>query len=529
MYPFGILLVATAVVALAIALRATRRRATRAQAVIDAAQAGLGSAVSIVRGDRFVLAYPRFAELTGRPIETLLADVAPSSLVGTERWASPPKGPFETTFVHPDGRRVAVECIVRPLGTGAGENLFIARDVTERQRILSQIMVSDRMTSVGTLAAGVAHEINNPLAYILSNVDSALGDLEAVHQRLLKASVPEPEAYALLEDMNLGLRDAKAGAQRVRDIVRDLRTFSRVDAGPRGPVDLGRVLELTAHMASNEIRHRARLTRDWGDLPAVDGNESLLEQVFLNLLVNAAHAIPEGEVDRNEVRISARRAGDTVVVEVGDTGRGIPPELRGRIFDPFFTTKAPGLGTGLGLWIVHNTVAALGGEVALESTSGSGTTFRITLPASREKVVAPATHSGTPSRRARILVIDDEAPVASAMRRALREHEVVVCRGGPEALQKLAGGERFDVLFCDLMMPEMSGMELYEELAARYPEQAARVVFVTGGAFTPGAQAFLNKVKNPRLDKPFETEDLRAEIHRLLEEKPGLVPAASVA
>ncbi|HEX4621016.1 MAG TPA: ATP-binding protein, partial [Myxococcaceae bacterium] len=415
-----------------------------------------------------------------------------------------------------DGRRAVVECLLRPLETGVEDRVVMARDITEHRQLLSQMMVTDRMTSVGTLAAGVAHEINNPLACILSNVDSALEDLAVVRERLVAALVPEREAQLLVEDMDLGLRDAKAGAQRVRDIVRDLRTFSRVDSSRRGPVDLGKVLELSAHMASNEIRHRARLVKDWGELPAVDGNESMLEQVFLNLLVNAAHAIPEGHPDANEVRISARRDGEKVVVEVADTGCGIAEEIRRRIFDPFFTTKAPGVGTGLGLSIVHNTVAALQGYVTVESTVGRGSTFRVGLPASNERVVAASAPTGTPARRARILVIDDEAPVASAMRRALRPHDVQVCGSGAEALDRLSRGERFDVLFCDLMMPEMSGMELYEQVVAHHPEQATRMVFVTGGAFTPAAQDFLNRVGNARLEKPYETEQLLAEVHRLL-------------
>src|SRR4029079_12566875 len=178
-----------------------------------------------------------------------------------------------------------------------------------------------------------------------------------------------------------GLAEARQGAERVRNIVRDLRVFARGDEEQSGPVALRRVLDSSINIAWNEIRHRARLVKDYGDTPMVEANESRLGQVFLNLLLNAAHAISEGETERNEIRVSTRTDGrGHAIIEIRDTGGGIPPDIRDRIFDPFFTTKAAGEGTGLGLWICSGILSALGGEISVDSDVGRGSTFRVMLP-----------------------------------------------------------------------------------------------------------------------------------------------------
>jgi CheY-like chemotaxis protein/two-component sensor histidine kinase len=371
---------------------------------------------------------------------------------------------------------------------------------------------------VGTLAAGVAHEINNPLAYVLGNVQSSLRDLPEI-LAALRSKKPDnvEEVERIMEDMKEALKEAEQGAHRVRDIVRDLKTFSRNDGDERVAVDLSKVMELVCHMSWNEVRHRAKLVKDYAELPWVLGSESQLSQVFLNLLINAAQAIPEGHAEENEIRLGARVEGGRVTIDVKDTGQGIPPELRDRIFDPFFTTKPVGEGTGLGLSIVHNIVTAAGGTIEVDSKVGQGTSFRVTLPITEPPASAARVTSPARAKGAKVLVVDDEVPVASAIRRALRGHLVTTAATGEEALKGLRGGERYDVIFCDLMMPEMTGMELYEEITRAFPEQAERMVFLTGGAFTPAAREFLETVKNARLEKPFETEQLLAQIRRLTE------------
>jgi len=210
------------------------------------------------------------------------------------------------------------------------------RDVTlraERCKLQEQLLVSDRMASVGTLAAGVAHEINNPLAVVLANLEMATRSVSELAKRM-----------ALPDDLEESLKDATDCAERIRDIVRDLKIFSRAEDDRRAPVDTRRVLESTLRMAWNEIRHRARLVKLYGAVPPVEANESRLGQVFLNLIVNAAQAIPEGHAEANEIRV-ATRLGPTggVVVEIADSGCGMPPEVLRRIFTPFYTTKPVGV------------------------------------------------------------------------------------------------------------------------------------------------------------------------------------------
>ncbi|MBI2393930.1 MAG: response regulator [Deltaproteobacteria bacterium] len=394
----------------------------------------------------------------------------------------------------------------------------------ERRKLQEQLVISDRMASVGTLAAGVAHEINNPLAALMANLDFAVQDL----QRLVDDALTQPTDDSWrgwlarrVDEVVEPLRDARESSERVRHIVRDLKIFSRSsDEERHGPVEVRRVLESSLRMAWNEIRHRASLVKDYGNVPPVQANESRLGQVFLNLIVNAAQAIPEGRAEKNEIRIRTGMAdGQRVLVEVHDTGTGIAPEHISRLFDAFFTTKPVGVGTGLGLSICHRIITSLGGEIAVQSEIGSGSTFRLLLPIAKqaepEPVVVP--RAAQPSRRGRILVVDDEPMVSSAVRRMLAsDHEVVTVARAEEALERLVAGEHFDVIICDLMMPHMTGMDLHAELSRSLPETARRLVFMTGGAFTTNAREFLDKISNPRLEKPFDVASVRFVVHSLL-------------
>jgi signal transduction histidine kinase/CheY-like chemotaxis protein len=396
------------------------------------------------------------------------------------------------------------------------------RAEAERRELHAKLALADRMVSVGTLAAGVAHELNNPLAYVNANV-SYLAEQVAHLASLLPASARgDAEVEDVLAQLVEASRDAKDGVDRMRVIVRDLRTLSRADDASVGPVDLGPVLDSCVNVAWNELKHRARLVKDVPHLPCVRGNAGRLGQIFLNLLVNAVQAMPEGPGGENEIRVSARPlGGDRVVIEVADTGCGIPPENLARIFDPFFTTKAPGVGTGLGLSIVHGIVTSMQGEIAVESTVGLGTTFRVVLPVASQEPPeeAPAEGPGPrpDPRRARILVVDDEPLVGTVLERTLgEEHEVVACGGAREALDRLARGEAFDLVFSDLLMPGLTGMDLHAELTRTHPELARRMVFLTGGACTEASREFLARPGMEWLEKPFDLETIREVIARRL-------------
>jgi signal transduction histidine kinase len=395
----------------------------------------------------------------------------------------------------------------------------VGHDVTERNEFQSQLLRNDRMAALGTLAAGVAHEINNPLTYLLVNLEHTLRKLRALAASDDPAEelAGEKGRQALVGHVQ-SLTQAVEGANRVRQIVRDLMTFSQGNVEQRGLVDLRGVVESAIQMAWHEIRHRARLVKNLCEVPPVEANEARLGQVFLNLLVNAAQAIPEGDANQQEVRVTTRTDDKgNVIVEVSDTGAGIPPEALSRVFDPFFTTRATGTGSGLGLSISHGTVRSMGGDLLVESTLGKGSTFRVVLPAAKAYRNGGPTSVPQlrPTPRRKVLVIDDEALVSEAIGRVLSdENDVTSASTAREALDLIARGEHFDAILCDLMMPVMTGMDLYAEVVRVAPHLTGRIVFMTGGAFTPRARAFLESVGNPCLEKPIEVSKLRSYITR---------------
>jgi CheY-like chemotaxis protein/anti-sigma regulatory factor (Ser/Thr protein kinase) len=291
------------------------------------------------------------------------------------------------------------------------------------------------------------------------------------------------------------------------------------------------VMDVSIRMAHSAVRHRARLERDYRQVPAVEGHESRLGQIFLNLIVNAAQAMPERPVDENEIDIRVTADGDQVVVEVRDNGAGMTDDVRKRIFDPFYTTKPIGEGTGLGLSICHNIVASMNGTIEVESTLGLGTTFRVRLPAAKAPARAESIEPPPPAseRREAVLVIDDEPMIGVMLRRLLAPHcDVLPVTSPREALRRIGAQERFDAILCDLMMPRMNGIEFYAELCALSPEMARRTGFLTGGAVTTQARSFVREHADVTLEKPVELGKLRALV-RLLAQRgasSGVVPSS---
>jgi two-component system cell cycle sensor histidine kinase/response regulator CckA len=402
----------------------------------------------------------------------------------------------------------------------------VARDVTMQreaegvlrdakvlqERMQRQLILSDRLASVGMLAAGVAHEINNPLAYVAANLDLLMEEMNEVAGTAL---------YPRVEEWAEAVRDAREGSERIRKIVRGLNTLSRAEEEQRSVVELRPVLELSANMAFNEIRHRARLVKDYGETPLVQADDARLGQVFINLIVNAAQAIPDGDSEANEVRIvTFTDSQGRAVVEVLDTGPGIPADLLARVFDPFFTTKPIGVGTGLGLSICHSIVTSLGGEITASNREGRGACMRVVLaPAARpvsEPPVAPASTNERNVGRGAVLIVDDERAVAAILEHALTSHDVTAVCSAREALDLIQADTPFDVILSDLMMPGISGMEFYDTLVREHPQLAERVVFMSGGAFTASARAFLDRVPNERLEKPFNLRQVRELVQKFV-------------
>jgi signal transduction histidine kinase len=409
-----------------------------------------------------------------------------------------------------------------------------ARGREERRKMEQQLAISDRLASVGMIAAGVAHEINNPLAALVTNLEAAQECIAALATLVEGAAgavdgdgAAEPPAgerwrrvLPLVRRGRISLDDAVVAADRIQATARDLKVFSKADSEEKVLVDVREVLESTARLAATATRHCARTTRDFAEVPPVLASEGRLSQVFLNLILNAAQAIAEGRAAENEIRLVTRFDGarQRVVVEVRDTGSGIAEEHLPRLFDPFFTTKPAGIGTGLGLAICHRIVSALDGRIEVRTRVGQGSTFAVELPAAapgaapgRRRPRRRAAVTAPPPRRGRVLVVDDDPIVASAVARTLeREHDVVALQAAAEALRRIGAGERFDVILCDLMMPDMTGMDLHDRLREVAPDQAQRMVFLTGGVFTPHGRAFLERVPNVYVEKPFRSEQLRA-------------------
>jgi two-component system cell cycle sensor histidine kinase/response regulator CckA len=388
--------------------------------------------------------------------------------------------------------------------------VVVARETTERKQLEAQLAQSDRLASVGVLAAGVAHEINNPLVYIMNNLSYVLTHM--------------PDG---LDELASALREARSGAERVRDIVKDLKTFSRSDSEKMEAMDVRTILDSAIKVAHNEIRHRAQLVRHYDDIPPVDAN-TRLGQVFLNLILNAAHAIGEGDVSNNQitVRVERRDLQGQVLVSIRDTGIGIPSERLSKIFDPFFTTKPVGVGTGLGLSICRNITEALGGHIDVTSEVGVGSTFTVSLPYSVQRpasIIQPSSRPPAPTTRSlRVLVVDDDVFVARSIRRLLRpQHDVTLALSGRQALGLIRNSD-YDVIFCDVMMPEMTGMELHAAVRKQNDKLSERFVFITGGPFTPEARQLFDAVTNPCIQKPFTPTDLANVLETAIHASPGV-------
>jgi PAS domain S-box-containing protein len=446
---------------------------------------------------------------------------------------------LEYRLVTQSGKTRIIAACNRPFFDDTGKFVRLIgtnQDVTERREMEKRLVVQDRMSALGCLAAGLAHEINNPLSYVLGNADLALEETDALAQQIRALPMTDRQRsrmIAKLDELVELITDSREGGNRVRAIVKDMKTFARGgDDYQPGPVDLRTVIESTANLAANEIRHRAQLVCDFGTTPLVLGTDSRIGEVVLNILINAAQAIAEGDPENNQIRVVTRTdASGYAQLEISDTGCGIAPEHLGRIFDPFYTTKPIGSGTGLGLSICHSLVQAMGGTISVASTVGQGTTFRLTLPPTEQKLPSRDTEVQSMARSAgRVLVIDDEPMVVAFSRRCLDgEHEVVGVTDANLALERLAAGETFDVIVCDIMMPKLSGIDFFRQLEQKHPELTDRVVFMTGGTFTHRAQAFLDEVPNARLEKPFEPPQLRALIRERVWDRKDLVRGGNVA
>ncbi|MEX1361927.1 MAG: ATP-binding protein [Nannocystaceae bacterium] len=422
----------------------------------------------------------------------------------------PPQGRAVVNFVAPV-LVIALLTLLAQTAIQIQSDAIAQAEDAERERLQAnqavQLQRTDQLAMVGQLAVGVAHEVNNPLAYITANVDFAITVL----------GEDDSDRWQPVLD---ALHDAADGSRRIADVVAQLSAHGRNDEEAPRAIPLRDSLEAALRIAHNQLRHRAKIIRRIEADPIVLADTGRLTQVFLNLLINAAHSIPSGQRNDHEVRARVWIDDEGLAaVEVSDTGRGIDPELLPRVLEPFFTTKDVGRGTGLGLSISNAIVQGYGGSLSIDSVVGEGTRVQIRLPVSSRRVHAasrPSNEIRLPEPR-RILLIDDDDPVRQGLARAL-PGSVVQAANVPQALAAIERDPRFDAIICDVMMPDQNGIDFYQQLERMHPELLPRLLFLTGGVFETEAQHFIRDHEVLVLQKPVRrrqlVEALESVMHR---------------
>ncbi len=371
------------------------------------------------------------------------------------------------------------------------------RDLSDRKKLQMHKMATDRMLALGNLAAGVGHEINNPLCYVMMN-------MELVKENLTNGKMKECEKQ---------LDVIQKGLVRIKTVVSDLKTVSRGSADEViTKVDVNGVIDSILGIVKNEIQHRAVLKCSLASVETILIDETRLAQVLLNVIINAAHSIDAGAVDQNliEVKTFMNSLGQ-VVIEISDTGSGMSLEVQKKIFEPFFTTKAVGKGTGLGLSICQNIVNRFHGIIEFKSEIGQGTVFQVIFPAADAAVVPNRFEKDEMTagiaNKGQVLIIDDDAELLEVLQEIVSiKHECVGFTNAQTAIEVLKENNAFDVIVCDLMMPKMSGIQFYAALKQFAPHYLSRVIFLTGGSFTEDTDRFLAMPEITFFEKPIDTK-----------------------
>jgi PAS domain S-box-containing protein len=475
-----------------------------------------------VRGGRLRFVNRAFTRMLGYPVEhayergvsaTLVDDVSRARFAAwAERAAAGEEVPWsEITFAAADGRRIAARMMLYPVrGEGGRVEAVegIARDVQAEVDARRKLAYTDRLAAIGQLAAGLAHEINNPAAFVSLNLQLLARSLAS-----LRDGGADPATLAAMERM---LEDTSEGVQRIVAIVGELKLFARIPEGARTtPLDVNRLVQSAVTLTRAELRDRARIELDLGRLPPLAADHARLAQVLVNLLFNAAQAIPPGAPARHVVRVETRLIVDRIRIRVEDSGVGIPADVLPHIFDPFFTTWGEGGLVGLGLSLSADFVRQMGGAIEVESAPGRGSVFVVELPIEPQEPEPEPGPSPTPrERRPRVLVVEDERALAAIVARHLAaEHDVVLAYDAASAAQALGEGS-FDAVLCDLRLPDALGTEVYALATAHSPELARHFVLVSGAALDPALEEFCAERGVALLEKPFDASTLVEVVRR---------------
>jgi two-component system cell cycle sensor histidine kinase/response regulator CckA len=395
----------------------------------------------------------------------------------------------------------------------------VSHDIRELRRLQAAGAQIDRTAALGTLASSVAHEINNPLTYVLYHGEQIEAGLEQLEGLCRSHS---PDAVLQMRTLLVSLRDdfqtLRLGTERIASITRELRTFNHPDDKATGAVDVRAAVLSVLQLVGKELEARARLSLQLDETAPIEGHAARVAQVVLNLIMNAMQALPANAAHEHEIGISTATRDGHVVIEVSDSGPGVPVQDRERIFEPFVTTKPIGEGTGLGLFVCRNIVRGYTGEVSVQDRPGGGALFRVVLPAAGASLPAPtALLQKPPSEHAaaHILIIDDDVQVANALSGQLKRagYRASTCSSGASGLRRMLATEDIDLVFCDLMMKGVTGMDVHARLLEQAPALLPKVVFMTGGACSTGARQFVLDHADAVIEKPF---NLLAETRRRL-------------
>jgi len=482
--------------------------------------------------------------------------VVSSPLTADPRFAEVPPSsrPIRASIVYPllvRGRLLGVLCINRlvsrhwfspadlveagVVATRAAlalDNVRLLADLNARVAELAEAQTrtvgAQRLAAIGQLAAGIAHEINNPVAFTMANVEFVSCRLSPLVAEL---AAPGAQGAALekwleqlggkpgLEELLRALAEAHDGTVRIRDIVGDIRQLARSEASSDAKADLAQAIRTAVRLATPTIRGRAAVEVDLCPQLVIQGSVAQLSQVFLNLLVNAAQATSAAHRTGAVIKIAARREGERAVITVADNGVGMTAETQARIFVPFFSTKPPDEGTGLGLSISRDTVRRHGGDITFTSEPDVGTTFTVVLPATTsdtelqaapiEEASGGAASGRNNAPRKRLLIVEDEENMRHAYMRFFgAQHDLAFAWNGFDAAKILAYDRAFDLIICDVIMPEMNGIELYRHVAGAFPGLEKRFVFATGGFGRQDVRDFVASIPNVVLHKPFSFEKI---------------------
>ena len=398
------------------------------------------------------------------------------------------------------------------------------RYACERHALKQRLTHADRLAAVGQLSAGVAHEVANPAALALANN----GKLRALLDELLMSDgkIAPDRAKAIALECRRVAEDNRTALERIRAVVRDLQTYARLERARVDRVQINEIVDRTCNLVYASLRHGATLEKQTSSLPMIAADEGKIEQVLTNLLINAIHALEsvdeKARPDGKRIIVSTRLEDDVICLSVADNGMGMTDAVRQRAFEPFFTTKREH-GTGLGLAIAVEIVRRHRGDITCATTDGVGSRFDVRIPIETglelQVDVPAAPHASAEPKRGRVLLIDDERAVAMVYGELLSlHHEVVVAHGGKQAVELLSSGERFDVIVCDLMMPELDGVAVYENALAKRPDLATRFVFCSGGLVTARARELAAKPNTRLLYKPVSIDDMLRVIESVIAE-----------